>query len=565
MQTDSVEDSLNSLKRNAIQVDGKCISPGIAIGKALLLENDLQVPKISIPHERVEEEKSRYEQAVDLLSRGLHEQAQVVHGGYIFNAHQLLRIHELLLADGEFHKKVKEGIEVHGRNAEWALYEASLDVINLLERSRDSVFEARAEDVRDLASNLLLALLRPRELSDRLTRKVDRNQILFSKRLYLSEVMMAADQHVRGFVTESSAFSSHAAILLKSFGIPSLGGVRNIVQLVRNGDRVIVDSFKGKLILNPTSDLVSKHQNLKLKIERQTGKRSYVPLEAFTRDGTRVHLMANVNNLRQMDMVIKNRMEGVGLFRTEFFVLSDNKIPSEDEQYSVYRSVIKALKGRPIVIRTFDIGGDKLLPDNSLRQIRNPALGIRGIRRQLLVHPQELVVQIRAILRAAVDSNVGILLPMVTITEELKKVRKLLAQAQDQLREEGLPFSSNVNLGAMIEVPAAAFSIKDILSEVDFVSIGTNDLIQYFTAADRDSEIVLHYSSLKNKSVQGMLDFIITQAKEANRQQDVTICGEIASDPINIELLLRIGYRSLSISPVFAPSIRRAIRATRLR
>lgn len=564
MQSKDSEKASSASDPMTIQIKGKPIGPGIGIGIALVLESDIQVPQFSIPPHEIEAEKKRYEKAIELFSNELHSQVQAVRGGYIFDAHQLLKIHELLLNDGEYHKKVYERIEKERTNAEWALHEESVHVINSLERTRDALFIARAEDVRDLTDNILFALLKPLELPGRLRRKADQTQILFSKRLYLSEIMMAGDQHVAGFVTESSAFSSHAAILLKSFGIPSLGGVKNVTGLVRNGNLVIVDSLEGTVMLRPDPHTVSKYQDVTRKIEKKIGKRRYVPLQTSTRDGVNVHVMANVNNVKQVDLVLENRMEGVGLFRTEFLVLADNRIPSENEQHSVYRKVLETLRGRPVVMRTFDIGGDKLLTDWSTRGTRNPALGIRGIRRQLLLYPQELMVQMRAILRAAVDSNVGILLPMVTMAEELKEVKERIAEARHQLRTEGLPFSSNVNLGAMIEIPAAAFAIEEILKEVDFLSIGTNDLIQYFTAADRDNEAVLHYGDMKNKPVRDLLNIIIKQATEIGRQQDVTVCGEIASEPANIELLLRMGYRSLSIPPVAAPSIRQAIRDTDL-
>jgi phosphotransferase system enzyme I (PtsI) len=257
-------------------------------------------------------------------------------------------------------------------------------------------------------------------------------------------------------------------------------------------------------------------------------------------------------------------LEGIGLFRTEFLLYSTDSFPDEDEQYAIYKRTIDAMQGRPFVLRTFDVGADKRLPYLERCVGQNPALGLRGIRRQLLRCPGELNTQLRAALRAAAGTTLQLLFPMITTVDELRKIKELLSRVKADLQAEGKTFCSELKIGAMIEIPSAAISIKEILSEVDFVSVGTNDLIQYFTAADRDNEAVSHFGDISNEAVVFLLRYIIDGASEMGRRDDVTICGEIASDPGSIPLLLKLGYRSLSISSVLSHRIRTAISETDL-
>jgi phosphotransferase system enzyme I (PtsI) len=278
-----------------------------------------------------------------------------------------------------------------------------------------------------------------------------------------------------------------------------------------------------------------------------------------TRDGVGIRLMANIDNPEQIGLLLTNRLEGVGLFRTEFFVLEAASFPTEEEQCDIYHRVFTAAGGRQVVIRTFDIGGDKQIPDLYYCSGQNPALGVRGVRRHLLRRPDEIWTQLRAILRAAVGFPVGVLLPMITTVDDIREVKSLLKGVKKELRGEGKQFSSEVQLGAMIEVPAAAIGIRDILTEVDFVSVGTNDLLQYFVAADRDNEAVLRYGDSENKAFLWLLRFIIQEAAAVDREKSVTICGEIASHPHLVPLLLALGFRSLSITPTSAQLVRNAI------
>lgn len=275
--------------------------------------------------------------------------------------------------------------------------------------------------------------------------------------------------------------------------------------------------------------------------------------------------MANIDNPDQIQLMLRNRLEGVGLFRTEFFLLDAEEFPTEEEQYDIYHRVFIAAAGRQVMIRTFDIGGDKQIADLSYCTGQNPALGVRGVRRHLLMNPEELRIQLRAILRAADGFPGGILLPMITTVDDIREVKYLLEGVKEGLRSKRQPFSREIQLGAMIEVPAAAISVAEIFQEVDFVNVGTNDLLQYFVAADRNNDAVLRYENFENKAFIWLLEFILVQAAELGQLKNVTICGEIASYPQLAPRLLDLGFRSLSITPTAAGPVRDAIANTDLR
>jgi len=421
---------------------------------------------------------------------------------------------------------------------------------------------ARAEDVRDIVTTILDALVKG-EHSETPTADAGERLVFVTPHLHPSAVMQAQRAHAAGFVTESKAVSSHGAILLKGFGIPALGRVKGLMEAAREGDDMIVDARAGKIILRPGAGIIERYvkrrENLRAKAE------SIAPVEFRTADGTAVRLMGNIGNPAQATLILQKALEGVGLFRTEFFALQDGAIPGEEEQIEIYRQVIQTLNGRRLTVRTFDIGADKQVKSLRAKAEQNPSLGVRGIRRHLQGNGTELTTQLRAILRAAHDSEIAIMIPMVTTLRDVRQAGRCLNKAIAALEKEGLPHSESVTFGAMIETPAAALIVADILGEVDFVSLGTNDLLQYFMAADRDNEDVIDYNDASAPAFRKLLQLIISEAIRVGRQDDVTICGEVASRRHQIPVLLRMGYRSFSISPVMADDIREAIAQTDLR
>lgn len=543
---------------------GKTLCPGIAVGKAYLLKSGVNLPRKEISEKQVEQEKRRYDRAIQLVNKNLQKHIERMHGDTGFDVKKIMEMHKLMLNDYEFHAGVHRRISTDHEKAEWALVGEAEIITGKLEITRDAYFQARIEDVWDMTYNILSALsIRASQYAIE-TRKIEEEHILVSDHLFISEVMRANRFRAKGFVTGSKALTSHAAILLKSFNIPSIGALDGIKSNVRDGDEIIINGAKGRVIVRPTEGTRTKYYDLKRKLVSIGKDRNYAAPESKTANGTKITLLANVDNPHQIDLVLQNRMEGVGLFRTEFLLFDTTDFPDEEQQYSTYRRIIEAVGEMPVVMRTFDLGAEKRLPYLERCVGRNPALGVRGIRRHLFIRPQELYTQLRAVLLAASGLTISILFPMVTTLEDVRKAKEHLARVRKDLRKEGRRFCSDVRVGAMIEVPSAAIAVKDILSEVDFVSVGTNDLIQYLMAADRDNEMVQHYDDVNNESVIFILRYIMEKALEIGRSKDVTICGEVASNARNIPLLLELGYRSLSISPVMAEDIRAAIEETQI-
>jgi phosphotransferase system enzyme I (PtsI) len=493
----------------------------------------------------------------------LHEHIQEDHADSSLSALSILKNHEVMLTDEQFHEAVRSRIAAESKSAAWALELEAHEIIANLEASRSPYLKSRAEDVKDLVANIASALSSTPQVYTKALQQKRESEVLISGNLYPSWTIEAKRSRSVAFATESNALSSHAAILLKGFGVPAVGGVSGLREAVADGDEVIVDAINGVIIVRPSSETAEKFAAAKQQFELPETLLPLPPLGGRTKDNAPIRLMANIDNPDQIPLMHRNRLEGIGLFRSEFLVLRSSSFPTEQEQYDSYRRVFVAA-GRRVVVRTFDIGGDKQIDDLHECTGQNPALGVRGVRRHLLRHREELVVQARAVLRAAQGCQVDILLPMVTTADDIRKVKHLLEEVKKELRDQGTPFSDEVRLGAMIEVPAAAIGISEILAEVDFVNVGTNDLLQYFVAADRDNEDVLGYEDFENKGFLWLLRFIVERAAELGQENEVTICGESASNPQLVPLLLELGFRSLSITPTSAQIVRNAIAETDL-
>jgi len=561
------EGSNSSRPRKAddeVKLRGTTICPGIGIGRVRVLDRGFTVPTKNIPSAQVRSEQQRYSRAIRKVSDHLREHIEADHSDSSLSASLILKTHEAMLTDEQFHEAVRSRISTEHKNAAWALELEGAEIIRRLEASRSPYLQSRAEDVRDLVEDIVNALSSTRQTYKKVLAHKNESEVLISGNLYPSWAIQAHRFRSAAFATESNALSSHAAILLKGFGIPTVGGVRGLKEAVLDGDQIIVDASSGIVIIRPCPETIQKYAALKRQLEIPEEVPSLPPVGGCTKDGTHIRLMANIDNPDQIQLMLRYRLEGVGLFRTEFSVLQANSFPTEEEQSDIYRRVFRASVGRLVVIRTFDIGGDKQIPGLHYCTGLNPALGVRGIRRHLLRRPEELRTQLRAILHAAVGCQLGILLPMVTTVDDIREVKRVLKTVKGELLAEGRPIPINIKLGAMIEVPAAAVGVEAILKEVDFINIGTNDLLQYFVAADRDNEAVLRYEDFENNAFLWLLRYIIEKAVALGKEQDVTICGESASNPEFVPLLLNLGFRSLSITPTSAQPIRNAIAITDL-
>jgi phosphotransferase system enzyme I (PtsI) len=534
-----------------LRLPGASICPGIGIGRVRMVDLDIPIPLDEIDSSMVTAEQDRYSRAVETARRDLPKHVATVHGEPLREEKAIIGIHQAMLADESFHDKVRTRIAAESRRAEFCLYQEATALISAFDGMRDPYFKARGEDVRDMAYNLLTVL--SGDTSD-VHRPILTDDVLLSRYLHSSHAIMAHRGGAQGFASASKALASHAAILLKGFSIASVGDVAGLLDAAREGDKIIIDGAHGFVIIRPSSRTVREYRARQR--AAQTAPLLGKVMDCITADGTQITLRANIEHPDQVDLMLAHGLDGIGLFRTEFMIPPNGRIPSEDEQVTIYRRVFEGAGGRLITFRTFDIGADKKTGLSLGDAGSNPALGVRGIRRHLMSEPAELRTQLRAILRAAAGHPVGILFPMVTTKNEITRTKRVLAEVDGELRQRGAKLPNNVVLGAMIEIPAAAISVQDILAEVDFISLGTNDLLQYFMAADRDNERVVHYNDPTAPAFLWLLRHVINRAAAIGRAADVTVCGEIASNPHMLPHLLKLGYRSFSIASVAAITVR---------
>lgn len=544
-----------------VVLQGRSIAPGIGFGFAWVEEAPRNVAKVRVSESAVESERKRLHDALRAARKDLQRRIQNSRSRRDDRVKQILEVHEMMMNDPLTVERIESRISDELVTAEWAVSEEEANLVSRLEDVVDPYLQARAEDIRDVGSSILTTLSEANDGHASEAKIAERSgaQAMLTQHLFPTLAIRAHGAGVTGFATESPAVVSHAAIILKGLGIPVVGDVGNLISVARQGDEIIVDGERGSVVVRPGNETRKKYRRLARDLESETHLEDHAAVPAYTANGVRIGLMANIEHPSQMPYLLRKNLEGVGLFRTEFLILEHGTVPSEHEQFRVYTELMRSARDTPVVIRTFDIGADKNTADLHRCTGMNPALGVRGIRRHLLRDPDELRNQIRAVLRASLNARTAILFPMITNLNDIRKAKEQVLLAEAELRREGIPYCNNVRVGAMIEVPSAAILTTEILGEVDFVSIGTNDLLQYFTGADRNNPEVLAYQDPKGSAFRWLLEFVITKARELDRQKDVTVCGEIASDPEMVPILLEMGFRSLSISPARAEITRTCI------
>ena len=547
------------MKRDDVRLPGLVISPGAAFGYAIvgrpLAPLGQEAPPLAL--ESVESEVDRLEQAVLEVRANLEEHVRQFHTPHDNDVQDILAAHMLMLDDQRFFEEIIERIRGDQLPAEFAVERTFSALAERLVMRGDRYLQARAEEVRDLSQNIRRALAAPDDSSTAASVRLP--AVVLSPSLGITEALRARRLNTAAFVTSSTALTSHGAILLRAIGIPALGGVDLVSEPVDMGDPVLVDAMGGALIINPSEERKNAILRRPSSGLRSEADRSQPPLTIRLDDGSKARLLGNIDHPSQAGLCLDQRLSGIGLFRTEFMVLDAGRVPGEEEQVGVYRAVLEQLGNRPVMIRTFDLGGDKTVAGLHQCTGPNPALGVRGLRRHILRFPEEMKTQLRAILRAAEGHTVTILLPMVTDSGDLILARDLLREAKDDLAVCGEKFSDRVRVAAMIEVPSAAINIADLLPLVDAVSIGTNDLIQYLTASDRDNEAVVHYQQVQASGLEYLLQHIVDAVRAEHRLGDLAVCGEFASTTEGARLLVQLGIRSLSVFPSAAPVVREAL------
>jgi len=530
-------------------------SPGICVGLVHLIDRrKFQVPKYHIRDEQAELEQQRFRAAVatsivqlegirDKMASRKRQDPQA-----IIEAHLLMMRDEVMVAGTE------KLIASQAINAEWALKNTVAKIRQVFDNLEDDYFRERRSDVEFVGQRILRNLMG----HETEVREPDHERaIVVAHDLSPIDTAGLSRQKITGFVTEVGGKTSHTAIIARSLELPAIVGVENILSLVGSGDRIIVDGYRGEVVLHPSERMVQlalvRSQGLRNRAAELISEKA---MPAETRDGQRARLSANMEMIEEIPTALRYGADGIGLFRTEFLFL-DRRPPSEGFQRRCYQKILRQMKGRPVTIRTLDIGGDKRLPFLRSEDEANPALGLRSIRLCLRVKAMFLA-KLRALLRASVDCNLNILFPMISCVRELKEAKQMLVAAKSQLRAKGQRYSRKVKVGMMIEVPSAALMSDTLASQVDFFSIGTNDLIQYLLAVDRHNEQVAYLFNPLHVSVLRLLRQVVKNAHKA--QIPVSICGEMAGNPLYLHIILGLGLDEISMNPVALPYARHMIR-----
>ena len=537
------------------------LSPGVAHGYAVLEEVPSAVMAVGpIDAAAMEHELERLRDGLARARAHLTEHVRAFHAPSGEDMQQIVGAHLLILDDSAFFETISERIRVQQMTAEVAVEEGFGVAIERLLETDDAYLQSRVEDLRDSCHLVLRGLGGGIEHPVHAT---DRPIVLVTPHLRPSAVLRARRMHAVGFITSGVANASHAAILLRAYGLPALGGVALARCGIADGTEVLIDGIAGVLHLAPTREAIDGVNESGAQAARELDARPEAspPLDAVSANGEAIKLWANVDDPSRMDLCARYRLHGVGLFRTEFLVLTDDRVPAESEQIAIYRRAVERLGARPMIVRTFDIGAEKVPPGLHERREANPALGLRGLRRQLRAHPDELRTQLRAILQATRDYEAAVLLPMVTHVSDVIEAKRHLDVARAQLEQAGVAFNRHLRVGAMVEVPAAVLGAIDILAEVDFVCVGTNDLSQYLAAADRDNPAVSSYLDPSVTHVFEIVAWLLTRAQGVGRRDDVLIGGELASEPQAAARFCELGARHLIVRPASADAVRAAIAA----
>lgn len=535
---------------------GKSVFGGIAIGKIIVHGIDEQ----TVRHVQIDspaQEKERYHQAVEtavtqldqLYDKALREVGE--------ESAAIFRTHQMMLRDDDYTETVENMIDNRQVNAEYAVLSAGNHFAQMFQSMEDEYMRGREADVRDI-SKRLIRILSGNETTDRIA---DEPVIIVADDLAPSETVQLDKELVLSFVNVHGSVNSHTAILARTMGIPALIGTPIPLDDTIHGKIGIVDGNHGCIYVDPDAEtLRTMQESLRREQEQRQLLKTWKGKKTETLDGRRVRLYANIGNMKDLSLVLENDAEGIGLFRSEFLYLERKEYPTEEEQFTIYKTVAETMAGKPVIIRTLDIGADKQCDYFELEPEENPALGLRAIR-ICLTRPELFKTQLRALYRAAAYGNIAIMYPMITGVNEIRRIRKLEDEVKAELTERGVAFGTP-SVGIMIETPAAVMVSRELAGEVDFFSIGTNDLTQYTLAIDRQNPKLDEFYDPHHPAVLSMIRMVTENAHAGNIW--VGICGELGGDPELTEEFLRMGVDELSVSPSRILGLRKKIMETRL-
>ncbi|OHB59859.1 MAG: phosphoenolpyruvate--protein phosphotransferase [Planctomycetes bacterium RBG_13_46_10] len=536
---------------------GIAVSPGISIARSMIIDSeDYRIPRREIkPSQRLVETqriRNAFNDAIEELTR-LGAQQDLAESGKI---RDIFAVHLRLLRDRSLRKKITDLIHSELVTAEYAVSKVLREFAAHFSSVKDTYISERADDIYDIERRLLRQLLgKKREEVKGLSEEV----AVIARELSPTQTAGFNKQFVKGIATDAGGRTSHTAIVARSLGIPAVVALEDLTEIVRGGDTVIIDGNRGIVIVNPDEETTLQYEKYSsefLELEHKLDAIRAKP--AVTRDGTRIAVFGNIEFPDEAEVVLQKGGEGIGLYRTEFLYLSSPTEPTEEQHYEAYAATVRFLRNRPVVIRTFDLGADKQTQSKRFAPEPNPFLGLRSIR-FCLQNLMMFKTQLHAILRASLLGHVKIMFPLITNHQELMQAKMILRDVMEDLDDESIPYNRNIEVGIMIETPSAALTASTLARDTAFFSIGTNDLIQYTLAVDRGNELVSTLYSATDPAVIRLIRMVIQDANKA--QIDVSVCGEMASEPDYIMMLLGLGIRTISITPPMIPEIKQIIRS----
>ncbi len=547
---------------SSFSIHGVGVSSGIAIGRAHLVSNALlEVVHYQLPNNLIVSEIKRFSDAVAKVKHDL----EAIRGQLPKNAPaelaSFISTHLVMLADKSLSEVPKDIIQSEHCNAEWAIKLQMDDIVEQFDAITDDYLRERKHDVIQVVERVIKALLGHPNPASALSQSTSKRQenatILVAHDISPADAIQFKQHQFAAFITDVGGVTSHTAILARSLNIPSIVALQRARDLIDDGEWIIVDGGQGIVIVNPSKEILAEYElkQDQWQLEQQKLKRIKTT-KSITMDGTAIDLYANIEVPEDVDAVKNSSATGIGLYRTEFLFMNRREMPDEEEQFLAYKKVVEAMPGLPVTIRTLDLGADKQMNPDSVSDCANPALGLRAVR-LCLAEPQIFHTQMRALLRASHFGNIKILIPMLSTLAELRQTKLLLERAKLSLRKQNISFNENIELGGMIEVPAAAINANAFARELDFLSIGTNDLIQYTLAIDRTDDAVAHLYNPLHPSVLRLIQ--ITLEAGVKLRKPVSICGEMAGDTRLTKLLLGMGLRQFSMHPSNVLSVKQQV------
>jgi phosphoenolpyruvate-protein phosphotransferase (PTS system enzyme I) len=522
---------------------GISASPGVAMGKVCIHKDIFShVPTYAIKDHQIGTEIQRLKKAIEEVEKAIWSDGEKIREQVGSKDAEIFSAHLSIVENSHFLSEVFEKIATQRINAEAAVSSQIRRYEELFSKIEDILIKDRIVDIRDIGKRLLESLMGPREFDCPFEEAV----IIAGIELTPKDTVQFKRERVLAFITEQGGKESHAAILARSMGIPAVLGIEGLLSRIERGNFLIVDGNLGFVMINPPEGVIQEYRRNQEKIKTHRGDlEKLIPSPAETMDGQRFKLMANIGNMIDLEFAIHYQADGVGLFRTELPFIIGDRFLSEEEQFGIYRRVVERMNPKEVTIRTLDLGGDKFLV--SLRPEKNPFLGYRSTR-AFLKESGMLKIQLWSIFRASAYGKVKILFPMVSSIEEVRQLRKVVKEVENELVSQKADFGKDIPVGVMVEVPSLAIMAQKVMKEVDFVSIGTNDLVQFTLAVDRDNDLVSHLYQPLNPSILWLIKNVVEAGK--THSKSVSVCGEIAGEPAYFPLLFGLGLREFSVAPI---------------